>query len=84
MMNKSGVPIDDKLREASKNELQEIDRILSQPKFAVISNDIEKHRGGNGSIRPGIFLWVSAACLPWLEQSTKLPSTSSCILGHPK
>src|SRR5438132_3202821 len=35
MMNKSGVPIDDKLREASKNELQEIDRILSQPKFAV-------------------------------------------------
>ena len=55
MMNKSGVPIDDKLREASKNELQEIDRILSQPKFAVISNDIEKHRGGKRFDPPWYF-----------------------------
>jgi hypothetical protein len=46
MMNKSGVQINDKLREASKEQIREIDRVLSQPTFATISNDIEKNRNG--------------------------------------
>jgi hypothetical protein len=43
-LNKSGISIDENTRKASQKELQEIDRILSQAKFATISSDIEKHR----------------------------------------
>lgn len=46
MMNKSGVQIDDKLKEAAKQQIQDIDRVLSQPKFATISREFEKYRKG--------------------------------------
>ncbi len=46
MMNKSGVQMNDELRESAKQQIQDIDRVLSQPKFATISSDIEKHRNG--------------------------------------
>jgi len=45
MMNKAGVQIGDNVREAAKLQIQEIDRILSQSKFAAISKDIEQYRG---------------------------------------
>lgn len=46
MMNKAGVPISDGLIDSAKEQIREIDRVLSQPKFAVISKDIETHRNG--------------------------------------
>jgi hypothetical protein len=46
MMNKSGVQISDKIRESSRQQIQEIDRVLSQPKLAEINKDFEKHRKG--------------------------------------
>lgn len=46
MMNKAGVPLRDEVKEIAKKQLKEIDRILSQPKFAAISSDIERHRKG--------------------------------------
>ncbi len=46
MMSKAGVPITDNLRQSAKQQIQEIDRILSQPKFATISHNIESHRKG--------------------------------------
>lgn len=46
MMNKSGVEVSDKVKEAAREQIQKIDRILSQPAFAEISNDIEQHRKG--------------------------------------
>src|SRR5208283_2575345 len=45
-MNKSGLPISDELRESSREQIQEIDRVLSRPKFANINEDFEKHRNG--------------------------------------
>jgi hypothetical protein len=46
MMNEAGVPINHELRDTAKGQLKEIDRVLSQPKFATISSEIEKYRNG--------------------------------------
>ena len=46
MMTDTGVQINDRVREVSKQQLQDIDRVLSQPKFAEINKDFDKHRKG--------------------------------------
>src|ERR1700690_1221198 len=46
MMDKSGVPMSDKLRESSAQQIKDIDRVLSEPRFAEISSDFDKHRKG--------------------------------------
>ena len=46
MMKKEGVQIPDEVRDAAKEQNKEIDRVLSQPKFAVISQDFEKQSKG--------------------------------------
>ena len=50
MMNKVGVQIDEKLTESAKQQIQEIDQLLSSPKFATINKDFDqKRRSKNGS-----------------------------------
>ncbi len=46
MMNKTGVQINEKVRESARQQIQEIDRILSQTKSAEINRDFDKHRKG--------------------------------------
>lgn len=46
MMDKSDLPVSDKLREDARRQIQDIDRVLSQPKFAAICKDFETHRKG--------------------------------------
>jgi hypothetical protein len=46
MMEKEGVRISDQVRESAREQIQKIDRILSQPKFMQISADIARCRGG--------------------------------------
>jgi hypothetical protein len=44
MVKDVGLRIDARVREVSKQQLQEIDRVLSQPSFAQINKDFDKHR----------------------------------------
>ena len=46
MLNESGVTIDDKLKESTKRQIEEIDRALSRPNLAQINKDFEEHRKG--------------------------------------
>lgn len=43
-MNKSGVVIKDELSQSAKTQIDEIDRVLSGPKFAEINNEFTKYR----------------------------------------
>ena len=45
MMEKEGVKIDSEVKESARQGIKEIDRILGQPKFAKINDDIHKARG---------------------------------------
>jgi len=46
MMNNSGLPVDDKLHEAGRQQIEEIDRVLSQPELSAINADFEQNRKG--------------------------------------
>jgi hypothetical protein len=46
MMEKEGVKVSDEVRETARQQIQKIDRILSQAKFAHINDDIQKARRG--------------------------------------
>ncbi len=46
MLEKVGIQLSDEVRVSSAQRTQEIDRILSQPELAPISNNIEKFRHG--------------------------------------
>jgi hypothetical protein len=50
MMATVGVPINDELRDASKQHIQEIDRILAQPQFAAINKDFDNLRRGSRDV----------------------------------
>jgi hypothetical protein len=45
-MGKLNVQATQKVRDAAEKQLQEINRVLSNPKFAPIDQDFEKHRRG--------------------------------------
>ena len=42
----AGAKTDDKTRKSAKEQIQEVDRILSRPKFAVINKYFDQHRKG--------------------------------------
>jgi len=50
IMGEPRVQATDQARESAKSQVQEIDRVLSQPKFAPINEDFEKHRNGKRQV----------------------------------
>lgn len=48
MMNKAGLPVDDTLGDEGKRQVQEIDRVLSQARFAAVRDEFRDWKKRNG------------------------------------
>src|SRR6266699_5387967 len=55
IMNKAGLPVDETLGEEGKNQVQEIDRVLSQARFVAVRDEFRDWKKRNGG-RPA---WYS-------------------------
>ena len=47
-MNKAGLPVDETLGEEGKNQVQEIDRVLSQARFVAVRDEFRDWKKRNG------------------------------------
>jgi hypothetical protein len=48
IMNKAGLPVDETLGDEGKNQVQEIDRVLSQARFVAVRNEFRDWKKRNG------------------------------------
>jgi hypothetical protein len=48
IMNKAGLPVDETLGDEGKHQVQEIDRILSQARFAAVRDEFREWKKRNG------------------------------------
>ncbi len=48
IMNKAGLPVDETLGDKGKNQVQELDRVLSQTRFAVVRDEFRDWKNRNG------------------------------------
>jgi hypothetical protein len=48
IMNKAGLPVDETLGDKGRNQVQEIDSVLSQPRFAAVRDEFQHWKKQNG------------------------------------